>query len=108
MIKDSGIQKIISEIVTKIKESYLPEKIILFGSYVTGKPDKGSDIDLLIIKDTKEKIVDRIVQIYKIVNIKKIDLSPFVVTPKELEQRIKIGDQFFQEILSKGEVLYER
>jgi len=48
------------------------------------------------------------VQIYKIVDLRKIDLSPFVVTPEELRQRIELGDHFFKEILSKGKVLYER
>jgi hypothetical protein len=32
---------------------------------------KRVDIDLLIVKDTKERVIDRIVQIYKIVDIKK-------------------------------------
>jgi hypothetical protein len=29
-----------------------------------------------------------------------------VVMPRELKQRLGIGDQFMQEILSKGKVLY--
>lgn len=63
---------------------------------------------VLIIKDTKERFIDRMVQIYKIVDFRKIDLSPFVVTPEELKKRIELGDPFFEEILSKGEVLYGR
>ncbi len=96
------------QIATKIKEDYYPEKIILFGSYASGHPTRGSDIDLLIIKNTKDRLVDRITQIYKILDIKRVDLSPFVLTPEEIRQRIEMGDQFFKEILSKGEVLYEK
>lgn len=113
MTRDKWIQKIIREIVEKIKQEYSPEKIILFGSYAYGNPTEESDIDLLIIKNTKERIVDRMVRIYKIVGTIKneeikynIDLSPFVVTPKELKQRLEIGDHFFKEIILKGEVLY--
>lgn len=112
MKRDDNMRKIILQIVTKIKETYSPEKIILFGSYAYGSPEKESDIDLLIIKDTQDRVIDRMVQIYKIVDtikndeIKYIDLSPFVVTPEELKQRLEIGDHFFKEILSKGEVFY--
>jgi hypothetical protein len=35
-----------------------------------------------------------------------ISFSPIVVTPKELAFRLRIGDQFFREILNKGEILY--
>jgi hypothetical protein len=34
--------------------------------------------------------------------------SPLVLTPEEIKQRLEIGDQFIQEILAKGEVLYAR
>lgn len=102
MIKNDNMREIILKIVTRIKEAYSPEKIILFGSYAYGSPEKESDIDLLIIKDTRERVIDRMVRIYKIVDLRKIDLSPFVVTPEELGQRIEFGDHFFKEILSKG------
>ena len=98
MIKDDNMREIILKIVTRIKETYSPEKIILFGSYAYGLPEKESDIDLLIIKDTQDRVIDRMVQIYKIVDLRKIDLSPFVVTPEELRQRIELGDHFFKEI----------
>lgn len=47
MITNSQIENIVSTIVA----GYKPEKIILFGSYAYGNPDKDSDIDLLIIKN---------------------------------------------------------
>ncbi len=102
------MRQVILKIAAKIKEAYSPEKIILFGSYAYGNPTKGSDIDLLIVKNTKDRVIDRMVQIYKIIDIRKIDLSPFVVTPEELKQRVELGDHFFKEILSKGVVLYEK
>jgi len=102
------MRQIILKVAAKIKEAYSPEKIILFGSYACGNPTRGSDIDLLIVKNTKDRVIDRMVQIYKIIDIKKIDLSPFVVTPEELKQRLEMGDHFFKEILSKGVVLYEK
>jgi predicted nucleotidyltransferase len=43
----------LKQIVTNLKK-YNPEKIVLFGSYAWGKPKRNSDIDLLIIKNTKK------------------------------------------------------
>ncbi|MBI4285708.1 MAG: nucleotidyltransferase domain-containing protein, partial [Chloroflexi bacterium] len=48
MVKSKRIQKIIAEVVEKIKKEYQPEKIILYGSYAYGKPTRDSDIDLFI------------------------------------------------------------
>ena len=42
----------ISEIVNKIVSGYSPDKIILFGSYASGKPNENSDLDLFVIKNT--------------------------------------------------------
>jgi hypothetical protein len=35
-------------------------------------------------------------------------VEPLVLTPAELDDRLKIDDQFFREIVNKGKVLYER
>ncbi len=36
------------------------KKIILFGSSIDGRIGKSSDIDLLIVKDTKKRFFDRV------------------------------------------------
>lgn len=110
MVKNKKVQKLISELVEKIVSSYKPSKIILFGSYAYGKRDKDSDIDLFIIKGTKERPIDRRVRVRRIISdrTRRIPFEPIVITTKELDERIKIGDQFIDEILTKGEVLYEK
>jgi hypothetical protein len=54
--------------------------------------------------------VDRFVNVKRIIyNPKwKIPVSPLVYTPKELKNRLKLGDDFITEITEKGIVLYER
>lgn len=37
-----------------------------------------------------------------------IPLEPLVYTPKEIKNRIDLGDLFFQDIFKKGKVLYAR
>jgi len=46
--------ELIDYIVEKIVREIQPEKVILFGSYARGDFHKDSDLDLFIIKDSKE------------------------------------------------------
>ncbi|MGR3309233.1 MAG: nucleotidyltransferase domain-containing protein, partial [Candidatus Brocadiales bacterium] len=99
MVEDKRIRQVINNIAEKIKEGYKPSKIILFGSYAYGKPHRDSDIDLLVIKETQDRPIDRRVAVRRIVSDvrKGFPFSSIVVTPKELSQRLEIGDQFFKE-----------
>jgi predicted nucleotidyltransferase len=103
------IKKTIHTIITKIQKTYHPEKIILFGSHAYGKPTQSSDVDLLIIKETDDRPIDRRVCVRKIISNPnhRIPFELIVLTPKEVANRLQIGDQFLQEILKKGEVLYD-
>ncbi|MBL7170757.1 MAG: nucleotidyltransferase domain-containing protein [Candidatus Omnitrophica bacterium] len=109
MVKDKRVRKIISGLTEKIKNDYKPEKVILYGSFAYGHPDKDSDIDLLIIKKTDERPIDRRVRVRQIVDIREpIAFSPFVITPQEVKYCLDRGDQFIKEIMNKGEVLYAK
>ena len=102
------IQTILDEIVKKIIAGYSPRKIILFGSYAYGMPTEDSDIDLLIIKETDKRPIDRWTKVKRLLRDRgrEAPVSPLVYTPKELSDRMGIRDFFIQEILEKGKVLY--
>ncbi|MBI4559000.1 MAG: nucleotidyltransferase domain-containing protein [Candidatus Hydrogenedentes bacterium] len=108
MIADSQIQKLIGEIIDRIVRDYQPEKIVLFGSFAYGRPHRDSDVDLLIIKDTAERPIDRRVTVRRLLApaTGKIPVELLVLTPRELGERQAIGDQFIGEILRCGKVLY--
>ncbi len=110
MVKNKAVEKLISEVVDKIKAEYEPEKIILYGSYAYGKPTRDSDIDLFIIKETNKDRIDRYVEVKRMIYRpeRRISVSPVVYTPREVAERVEIGDDFVQEVLTRGEVLYAR
>ena len=102
---------ILLNILEKLITDYAPQKVILFGSHAWGQPDHDSDIDLLIIKDTDERrFIDRWVTVHRILSdpTRTIGLDTIVLTPHEVTDRQAVGDQFIEQILEKGQVLYER
>ena len=98
----------IEGIVRRIVEGYKPLKVILFGSHAYGEVTEDSDIDLLIVKETSGRFIDRWVTVRELIADPKrrTPVEPIVVTPDELERRLTCGDQFFQEIVTRGKLLY--
>lgn len=110
MIATTDIQETLQKLVQRLVAEYAPEKVILFGSYAYGQPDADSDIDLLIIKDTGERFIDRWTTAQQILTDRRrtVGLETLVMTPQEVQKRLAVGDQFVAEILNKGRVLYAR
>ena len=104
------IELTVQKIAQKIQTHYKPEKIILFGSYAYGKPNRDSDIDMFIVRGTTKRRIDRFVEVKKLVYDanRRIPFSPIVYTPREVKQRLSLGDDFVKEILDKGRVLYAK
>ncbi|VVB97051.1 Nucleotidyltransferase domain protein [uncultured archaeon] len=98
----------ISAIAKKIAERFNPEKIILFGSYAWGKPDRDSDLDLFIIMESGERPIKRAGSIRKVLRELYVPMDILVRTPEELQYRIEIGDPFIKKIMSDGQVIYAR
>lgn len=53
------LTKELKDKIIKNLMSIKPDKIILFGSYAYGEPNKNSDLDILIIKDYKNKWLEK-------------------------------------------------
>jgi len=98
----------IQRIVKRIAEGYRPLKVILFGSHAWGEPTDDSDIDLLIVKETSDRFIDRWVEVRQLIADPKrrIPVEPIVMTPDELDRRLTRGDQFFERIVRNGKLLY--
>ena len=108
MQRKEALEKELHGIVATLVEKYKPEKIILFGSLATGKMHEWSDIDLLIIKETNERPLDRATNIRQKLNYPRIAIDIFAYTPGEVKCLLEEGSQFIQEILEQGRVLYEK
>lgn len=111
----TGMLRKIEQIVRDLRP-YQPEKVILFGSYAWGKPTEDSDIDLFIIKNTSKPRHRRTDDVYDLIYKKDYftnekfpgPVDVVVYTPREVRERLKLGDFFINEIFEKGKVLMER
>ena len=75
---------------------------------MSGKVNKDSDLDLLIIINTKEKGIKRYAMVSELLEPRKIPMDIIVKTPEELKHRTKLFDPFIRNILKTGKVLYEK
>ena len=101
----------LEKLVDFIASEYNPEKIILFGSYGTQRSNETSDIDLLIIKKTNKRFVDRVVELMQLIRSQfgfEYPVEPLVYTPNEFRRAKKLNSLFIRTVLLKGVVLYEK
>src|SRR6476620_5182707 len=66
----------------QIAERFQPEKIILFGSYASGKPHEDSDVDILVVMPARNEIDQSIAILRAFEQSFSTDL--IVRTPKHL------------------------
>ena len=98
--------RVIRQFARQVAERYQPEKIILFGSYAYGTPHADSDVDILVIMPCRSQI-DQAFKI-ELACDPPFPLSLIVRTPANLQWRLKEGELFHTEIVTKGKVLYEK
>jgi len=103
------------EILERLKPIH-PEKVILFGSYAYGEPNKDSDIDLLVVTHDnflphsfQEKMHIRLKVSQAMLDFRLRYATDLIVHTKPMHRRfIELNSSFAREILTKGVVLYER
>jgi predicted nucleotidyltransferase len=91
-----------------LQKEVQPQKIILFGSMAPGDVHEWSDLDLVIIKETKQPFVQRSEEI-ALLCLAPIGVDYLVYTPAEFKQMVADKNPFIlEEIIKKGKILYER
>ena len=109
MITNNQIQRVTDITVEEIQ----PEKVLLFGSYASGVPNKHSDIDIIVIVNEKLEKKSRIDTLTKL-NLKTA--LPNLMFPKdfkmyslnEYDELKKNKYSFLYNALQNARTLYER
>lgn len=103
-----SVGKSLRPALQRIVQELKPEKVILFGSYAYGTPNPHSDVDLLVIMQTKASLKDRSWAVSRLLLPRPFPVDILVKTPKEVEKVLETGDFFLKEIMTRGKVLYDR
>ena len=102
MINQTGIARL----CRRIAEQFAPDRIILFGSRARGRPDKDSDVDLLVVMRYRGISARKAAEILNAVE-PEFPVDLIVRSPQEVEKRLAMEDPFLIDIVRRGRVLYE-
>ena len=99
--------KIVKKFINLIVKKFKTRKIIIFGSFARGDYHKGSDLDLIIVGEFKERFIDRIGKILEL-NDSDLEIDVMVYTEEEFKKMIQERRPFIQQALEEGIVVYEK
>ena len=95
----------IQRFVTEVAREFLPERVILFGSYANGQAHPESDVDLLVVMH--EEVSGARVAAEIITRLKPtLPVELIVRSSKQIRERLLLNDYFLREILTSGKELY--
>lgn len=97
----------LNSVITDLRR-YNPEKIILFGSAARNDTDQYSDLDMVIVKKTKKRFLERLVEVSKLIRKELFPLDIFVYTPEEFKSMQEEENPFIEQVLKEGRVIYEK
>ena len=95
----------VERLVPLLRDNFHANLIIIFGSVASGKVTDFSDIDLVVVRKTSLRFLDRIGEL--LVSLQpRVGVDFLVYTPEEW-QTLSTSNLFVrEELLRKGKVLY--
>jgi predicted nucleotidyltransferase len=84
-----------------------PDQVIVFGSLATGQVHEWSDIDLVIVNQTRLPFLDRLCKAQGLLE-PQVGTDILYYTPEEFAKLCQERLFFQEEIIQKGKVVYER
>ena len=94
--------------IKKIVEVSRPKKLIIFGSYIRGKTDENSDLDILVVTgDEIDNMRKESVRIRRELKGIGMPMDILVVTESCLDELAEAPGMIYREALRNGKVVYE-
>jgi len=104
----TGTERLLEEMVARIRDEVQPDRIILFGSRARDTARPGSDFDLLVIKHSDEPRWRRSAPLYVRLADLPVEVDILVYTPEEVREWSQVPQAFVTTAIREGKVLYER
>lgn len=93
--------------VGRLVERYDPERVVLIGSRARGDAAPSSDYDLLVVKRTERRFLDRLLDVVEAMD-PVLPVDVLVYTPEELQDMLRRGNPFVTHAMADGKDLYVR
>jgi uncharacterized protein len=90
-----------------LERHYQPEQVWLFGSFAHDEASEWSDLDLVIVRETEQRFLDRIKEVMSLLK-PKVGVDILVYTPDEFNKMSRQRTFVQSEVLHKGQLVYER
>lgn len=106
MVKKKNLKNIISRFAGLLNEEIRLQKMILFGSFASGRPHKDSDIDIAVVSPDfgRQGEMQEMTYLLKKAHEIDLDIEPHPYHPRELKHPHK--SSLAHEILRTGKVVY--
>jgi predicted nucleotidyltransferase len=101
-------QQEIEKVATRLGEEINASQVILFGSYARGQARENSDVDLMLIAESKLPRFKRSRELYKLFRPYPFGMDLVVFTPEEIERGKKSPISFVSRVLREGKTVYVR
>ena len=90
-----------------IAREFQPQRIVVFGSYAYGEPSSDSDVDVMVVMPfSKKRRVRPSLEIRRRISA-GFPVDIVVRAPEEITRRLRWGDSFITEVMTRGKVMYE-
>lgn len=101
----SELEHELYRVMNALKNDKAIKLILLFGSFARGDISGESDIDMIIVKETNKRFLDRLDEIYSAL-VPNVGLDILIYTPDEFES-LKNKRSLVMNAVKEGKILYE-
>ena len=107
MDRKSLLEKELNSFLLRVKEKYDPERVILFGSAASGQVKEQSDLDLVVVAETRDDFWSRLKKMAPLCS-RRVGMDVLLYTPQEYQRLLEKRSFFRREVDAKGKVLYAK
>jgi len=90
-----------------IAREFKPRRIVVFGSYAYGQPTPDSDVDVMVEMEYPKRGRIRPSLAIRQRVAARFPVDILVREPSEINRRLRLGDSFITDVMTRGKVMYE-
>lgn len=102
------IRAVVEQVVRRLVVALSPRQVILYGSYVSGRPTSDSDLDFLVISDSSEPNYRQSQNARQVIGHVEMPVDVFVLQRQEFDETKDVIGGLAYVPAKYGVVVYEK